>query len=511
MTAMPHVDIFDVIFDDNLFGRWFKKRATWLPWYAFLAALFALPMTAEQLAIYQQCTGRSEAPTKPASEAWLICGRRAGKSFIIALCATFMAVFRTWTEFLAPGERGTILIVACDRKQARIVFRYIKALLAIPLIKPMIVRQTDGEYNSSIDLDNEITIEVHVSSFRSVRGYAIICAILDEAAYFPTDEAAADPDVELVNAVRPGMLQFPNALLLVASSPYAKRGELWNAFQKHYGRDGDAVLVWKAATRTMNPTMSQAKIDAEYEEDPVKAAAEYGAEFRSDIESFISREAVLACVPSGIRERPRAPGMRYRAFVDPSGGSSDSMTLAIGHTENGIAMLDCIRERRPPFSPEAVCTEFAAVLKSYGVNTIQGDRYAGEWVASAFAKLFIKMEYAKPKSEIYGDVLPIINSRRCDLLDHPKMIAQFCGLERSTARSGKDSIDHAPGGHDDIANAVAGVIVALATKSNFSDLSWVDGSKPGDTEADRNAAWRRSMLAAYCGAGVNGRPPPMVE
>jgi hypothetical protein len=41
-------------------------------------------------------------------------------------------------------------------------------------------------------------------------------------------------------------------------------------------------------------------------------------------------------------------------------------------------------------------------------------------------------------------------------LDNPKLINQFIGLERRTARGGRDSIDHPPGGHDDICNAVAG-------------------------------------------------------
>jgi hypothetical protein len=44
-------------------------------------------------------------------------------------------------------------------------------------------------------------------------------------------------------------------------------------------------------------------------------------------------------------------GVSYLAFVDPSGGSGDGMTLAIGHQEDDVAVLDAIRERRPPFSP----------------------------------------------------------------------------------------------------------------------------------------------------------------
>jgi hypothetical protein len=57
--------------------------------------------------------------------------------------------------------------------------------------------------------------------------------------------------------------------------------------------------------------------------------------------------------------------------------------------------------------------------------------------------------------------LPLLNAGRIELLDLPRLSTQLTGLERRTARSGKDSIDHAPGGHDDLANAVAGVLVNL--------------------------------------------------
>jgi hypothetical protein len=65
----------------------------------------------------------------------------------------------------------------------------------------------------------------------------------------------------------------------------------------------------------------------------------------------------------------------------------------------------------------------------------------------------------KPKSDIYRDLLPSLNSGRAELLDLPRLSAQLCGLERRTARGGRDSLDHGPGAHDDIANAVAGVLV----------------------------------------------------
>ena len=127
--------------------------------------------------------------------------------------------------------------------------------------------------------------------------------------------------------------------------------------------------------------------------------------------------------------------MRYLGFVDPSGGSSDSMTLAVAHLEKDVAVLDCVRERKAPFSPDSVVAEFAAVLRSYRVGSVRGDRYAGEWPREAFRKHNVEYLSAdKPKSEIYLSVLPAINSRLVDLLDSARMIAQLCGLERRTGR-----------------------------------------------------------------------------
>jgi hypothetical protein len=52
-----------------------------------------------------------------------------------------------------------------------------------------------------------------------------------------------------------------------------------------------------------------------------------------------------------------------------------------------------------------------------------------------------------------------------------RLSLRWAGLERRTSRSGKDSIDHAPGGHDDLANAVAGVVhLALGKGAPLSIL-----------------------------------------
>jgi hypothetical protein len=490
--------ILDAIGDPKLFGQHFRKRKSWQSWRAFLATLFGLPLDPEQLQLFRDCTGRQEPNAEGHNEAWLVIGRRGGKSFVLATIAVFLACFKDWQRYLGPGERATVMVVATDRRQARVIMRYVVGLLhGSPLLKELI----RSERAETLALSNRVTIEVHSASFRTTRGYTIVAALLDELAFWPTDDAA-EPDVEVINAIKPGMATIPGAMLLCASSPYARRGALWDAYRKHHGQQGDPVLVWQAPTRVMNPSVPETTIQAAIAEDPSRYQAEYLAQFRSDIESYIAREAVEACISIGCRERAPVAGLRYHAFVDPSGGSSDSMTLAIAHRDGGDAVLDALRERRPPFSPEAVVADFAHLLKSYRITKISGDRYAGEWPRDQFRKHGITYEPAqKSKSDIYRDLLPAINSKKVDLLNDPKLINQLVSLERRTARGGRDSIDHPPDQHDDLANAAAGVITRVIQGGGYNaSLDWI-----GTPSVDQIEEWRRLQFQAYVRSG--GRIP----
>lgn len=444
--------------DPAVFGPYFRDQNNWVGWRAFLAALFGLAMNSEMFRIFRDCTGRSTRLRGRISEAWLVIGRRGGKSFNLALIAVFLACFRDWRHLLGPGERATVVVIAADRRQARVILRFVKGLLqSVPMLAAII----EGERTEAINLKNRVTIEIHTASFRTVRGYTIVAALCDEIAFWPSEDSA-NPDIEILDALRPAMATVPGAMLLCASSPYARRGALWNAWREHYGKNG-SILVWRAPTRQMNPTVPQLIIDEAMERDPAIAAAEWMAEFRSDVERFIAREVVEAAVIPGRYELPLTDGHPYVGFVDPSGGSADAMTLSVAHREGNKGVLDAVREVRPPFSPDTVVEEFARLLRSYGLHRVTGDRYAGEWPRERFKAHGIIYEPSeKTKSQIYAELLPLLNSGRVELLDHTRMSSQLCSLERRTARGGRDSIDHAPGGHDDVANAAAGALVAAA-------------------------------------------------
>jgi hypothetical protein len=142
-------------------------------------------------------------------------------------------------------------------------------------------------------------------------------------AFWRSDESA-NPDTEILAALRPGLSNLCG-LLLIASSPYSKRGALYQAFKENFGRDDARVLVWRGRTAEMNPDIDPGIIAKAYEDDAASASAEYGALFRDDISAFVSREVVDAAVVPERFELP--PGFsRHEAFCDPSGGSADSFT-----------------------------------------------------------------------------------------------------------------------------------------------------------------------------------------
>ena len=461
-----------------------------------LAAIFGLPMDDEALALYRQCTGRLEAPAAPCDEAYFVVGRRGGKSFFKATLAVYAAAFKDYRQYLADGERATIAVIAADRKQARVIVRFIRGMFAR---SPMLSALLEREVSDAFDLRNRTTIEVMTCSAKTTRGYSIPLALCDELAHWATSEGAAEADTDVLEALRPSMASIPGSMLICASSPYSRKGALWDAYRKYYATSDPHILVWQAATRTMNSTVSQAFIDRQFDLDPISAEAEYNAQFRSDIEGYLTREAVENVVMPGRRELAPMPGrFRHFGFVDPSGGGQDSYCLAIAHLEGEAVVLDCLREVKPPLDPAVTTGELAAVARSYGLSTVTGDRYGGQWPAEVWRAHGITYQFSeKSKSDLYGELLPLINAGKVELLDNQRLVNQLAGLERRTVRgSGRDTIDHpvGPNYHDDVANVCAGVCAtATRTPNGMATGSYGYG---GHATVLRGADWR------------NGLPPP---
>jgi hypothetical protein len=466
----PKLTLRKAMADPNLLGTAIGADS-WAHWRTILCAIMGEELDDTEREFFTRVTGgRASPPSKPVEEALLLIGRRGGKDRATAVLMCYLAGLCDHSDTLVKGERGVCLLIAPDQRQAAITLDYCEGIFRTsPILKKLVKERVE----SVLRLRNGIDIEVRAASFRRLRGLTTVAVVASESAFW-MDDSGSNPDSEILNAVRPSLATTGGPLVLI-TTPRARKGEVYELHRRYYGAQGDpSVLMVQAPSTTFNPCLPQSVIDRAMERDQAAASAEYLAEFRSDLESFVHREIVERAVDRGISSRAPISSQRYFGFVDPSGGSLDSMTLAVGHRERELRILDCVVERKPPFSPEQVVAEFAATLKQYGVSRVYGDRYAGVWPREQFAKMGIKyLVTDQTKSDIYQNALPLLNSGLIRLVDSKRLVDQMCALERRVSRGGRDSIDHPPHGHDDLANSALG---ALLLGRPLNDLRWVDGS-----------------------------------
>lgn len=450
------------------------RQDSWTTWRVVLKAAYGYghAFTAAELELFKKISGDRNPPAKRVKELWLIVGRRGGKDSIASLIAAQAACYADEGVALRPGERAVVACFATDRDQAKIVYNFTKAYFEqVPELNQRVINKLTPGPNP-IMLDNNVDIMITTSNFRAPRGRSIAIAIFDELAFW-RDEDSATPDVETYTAVLGGMGMIPNAMVVGISTPYRQQGLLYDKWEEHFGKDNDNILVIQGDTRTFNPVISQESMDRDIETDPERFIPEYNAQWRRDLADYVSRDAVKAVTVEGRKVLPPS-GFVYRAFVDPSGGQVDSMTMGIAHNENNLTVLDCILEAKPgdkPLNTDDVVSTFAGTLREYRISKVVGDRYGGEWVVNAFRKEGITYEPSElSKSQIYQDFLPSLNSGRCELLDIKTLFNQLIRLERRVARGGKESIDHPRGEHDDVCNAACGALLLAIQKTSSWDL-----------------------------------------
>jgi hypothetical protein len=460
---------------------------SWKYWRVLLIAVMGEALTDAERVLFKEVTGREREPGEPVEEFWAILGRRSGKSRAIAVLAAYIAACCDFTDILAPGERGSLPIMSATTWQAGKVHQYLNGMFTeIPLLAALVIGQTAD----TISLSTHVDIECRPASWRTIRSGTYVAVIGDEVAFWRSEQSA-NPDSYILDAARPG-LGTTGGQLFCITSPWARSGEAWKAYEQHFGERGDnEILVVRGPTNLFNPLISEKVIARAYKRDPIAAATEWGGEFRSDLESYISIETLRQHVIPGRIELPPPANMQERfneryAFIDAAGGAGggDAMVLSIAHAEvrddgDYTIVLDVIRERSR-FNPEEYVAELCQVLHAYGVDRVVGDAWGSQFVREQFEKRNVKYQLVsevddewKSKSDLYRQLVPLLNSPgRLELLDNDKMVAQFVGLERKTVRgSNRDSIDHMPGAHDDSANAVAGALL-LAGKKFTGGTVW---------------------------------------
>lgn len=468
--------------------------SSWLPWMVAMRCLIGLPVHRKYHDLVRECTGRDakKLPKEGFKTALFLTGRRCGKSRVAAVLSAYAAAIEGKEKSLAAGEQAILPIICPSKHQASIVHGYLRSLFDVGLLKGQV---TDETVERGFILKNGVNVQILAGDYRTCRGFSLPCgACLDESAFFGVEDTGASKVrtlEELIRAIKPALAAAGGRLIAI-TSPYARRGWTYTTWKKNWGNDNGKTLVWMSPSRTMNPTLPQSVVDDALEEDRAAAQSEFLGMWRDDVATFLDRGVIESLVVKGRTEllppsgehcyrkslvfnplaTTRAPtGVPYHAFVDISGGRSDASALAIAHREvlpdgrfGRKVVLALVRNVKAPHSPQAVIRDFADICRQWHVGRVCGDSYAAEFCSGCFEAngiSFVRSE--KNRSELYLEMIPRFTSGEVELLDNELLINQFANLERRTRSGGRDLIDHAPGAHDDLANAAAGAI-ELASK-----------------------------------------------
>jgi hypothetical protein len=458
--------ILEALADRNLLGAFprFRDLTSREPWLTFAAAAYGLPLDASGVALFCKATGRSRYDPPPGGWAEVACavGRQAGKTEQAAGIVAYEAAFH---PEVPDGELYALLLAQDQRAAVRTAFSNIAAMFdASPLFRRLVVHRTAD----TLRLENGLVMTAYPCRPAAVRGLRAIVAVADELAFYRGSDMRP-LDVEMLRALRP-TLATTGGRLVILSSPHGRQGALWDLFRRHHGRDDAPVLTWQASAPEMNPTLPPRYLERMREDDPEAYKREVLGEFTNDLSSLFDADALDACIARGRRELPPVAGLRYHAFCDASGGRRDAYAVAIGHRHGTRAVVDVVRAWAAPFNPSGVTEECAALLRQYRVSRVEGDRFGGEWPREAFRAHGITYATAeKDKSALYLEMLSAVNSGAVELPDDPELLRELRGLERRRARAGRDRVDHPVGGHDDRANAAAGLLSAVLDKRAAAD------------------------------------------
>ncbi len=155
----------------------------------------------------------------------LLClGRRSGKTLVACIWAVYDAVVRDLAEHVRPGEPRYVVVVATAWDQARRAFQVIRSFFDLPLLSPLVARETNDE----LHLTTGVVIKCLPCSARSTRGLAVSTVIFDELAHFIDTENGYQAGEQVYRALAPSVAQFGDVgRIICLSTPRGQRGIFW--------------------------------------------------------------------------------------------------------------------------------------------------------------------------------------------------------------------------------------------------------------------------------------------
>lgn len=404
-------------------------------------------------------------------EAWLIVGRRAGKTD--AFASTIVAYEATCgghERFLRPRQQGICFQIAQDLRMARNSLHFIRAVLeSSPLLTREIVQITADR----LDLKNRFTIACVPATLKSVRGFASPVSVMDEVGVWYQEAESANPDYEIYRALSPGQVQFPDRKIVGISTPWNKAGLLYQYAEA--GTEGHKlhhdvareqyrdVLVISGATPVMgNPLVTRDFLVRERDRDERAFEREILAEFQDSISGFIPTVLVEQARQEGVYERRYDPKWTYHPAIDPA-FRRDAFAFTIVHNEGGTVIQDVVRRfiarQGEVLDPAAVLDQIVPLLLEFRSSIVYSDQYQLESLGQLLRLRGVEIVpitfTAKSKAQLYGNLQQLFLQRKIQLLDDSETIRELKSLERTLTGGGTVQISAPQGLHDDMASVLA--------------------------------------------------------
>lgn len=417
-----------------------------------------------------------------------VCGARSGKSYVLVAMRLLWGALTRGLDQLAPGEVASSLIVAPGMRLAQQTLRYVSGAAHLdPDLAETIVKEDADGITIRRENGRLVRIEALPAAARgtALRGRWYCDAALDESAFF-RDENYAVNDLEVYRAVSPRIL--PGGQIIVASTPWAQSGLLYEFHRRNFGHPVDALAV-HAPTLAMQPGMREA-VEAARLLDPENARREYDAEFMSaGAGQFFDVPLLEACTDATLELPLRSlPGDQITAGGDFA-FEADASALCIVHLRDGKAVVAELLELQPtidrPLTPSATVAAFSDAIAWHGGTYLMCDAHYRQTVAEilAYRRLGF-VEAPRVPAEAFVRTRTLMRDGKVVLPNHPRLLSQ---LREVIARP-------RPGG---------GLSITLPRHKHHSG-----GGDPG-TSGGHGDLVSAFVLAVYQAAGelVRERPP----
>jgi len=449
VSDLEHLDIVT-------FSRDILRLTLWPSQETLLRALYALPMSADDLSRYGTMTRRTSVdcgPTQEADEGVWALGARAGKSLLASIIALYECTARAarWRASLRKSEIGYAVIVATRLQQAQDIVQAGAARLATnsPL-KDMIAGEPT---QTRLEFKNGLCILSLPCNSTAGRGLPIFCLILDECAHYFTEGVKADTDI--YGSLCPRLAQFPGAKTLLPSTPSAKQGLFWRWFKEGFDVAGRVTV--QAPTEFMNPAVDRAFLEKIRLRDPDNYAREFDAQFAESASNYFTSDTVDAALVLDGDVSP-ADGVDYHLAIDQSGATGrDRFGAAVAHCEeDGRVIVDALRSWDTR-NLDMILEALGLLAGRYRAGRVLCDAYASGWVTTALNKLGLEAERRPGLPQVYSNTRSLMTAGKLQAPGSGELRAALLNTTAFFGSNNSLSIVHerTAEGHADVADAVA--------------------------------------------------------